>query len=261
MGFFSNHLPEKQISFVFFKNFIEIFQDPDFIGSIWHTIVYVFSVSAIHLVLAVVLAAFFDKHIGLIGKVAYAMRAVIIIPWLLSWTVAASIWLLILNPSGVLNGFLLTAGSIEEVISWLGTLKWAMFWIIMITVWKSFPFFFMLTYAALITVPNELYESAEIDGAKAIQKFFRITLPMIVQTLMTLTALDIIWCIRQYVVIALTTGGGPLNSTKTLSVKIYQTAFESLKFGQASAQGGVVLLLSAAIAIIYIRLYTRTEEV
>ncbi len=258
-GFFRNYLPEKEISFVFLQNFKEIFKDEDFIGSLWHTAVYVVSVSGIHLIMAVVLAIFFDKHIGFIGKVAYTMRAIIIIPWLLSWTVAASIWLLILNPSGVLNGALMGMGAISEVITWLGTLKWAMFWLIMITVWKSFPFFFMLTYAAIITVPHELYESAQIDGAGTIQKFFRITIPMIMQTLMTLTALDLIWCIRQYVVIALTTGGGPLNSTKTLSVKIYQTAFEGLKFGQASAQGVVVLLISSIIAVAYIRLYTRTE--
>ena len=217
------------------------------------------SVTSVHIVFAVLLALFFDKDSRIIGSMAFIMRGLIIIPWLLSWTVAAAIWLLILNPSGVLNGLLLNWGMIPESVIWLGDPSTAMIWIVIVTVWKSLPFFFMLTYAALMTVPKELYESAVIDGAGAWKCFWSITLPMIKQTLLTLAVLDIVWCIRQYEVIAFTTGGGPLGSTKTLSVKIFQTAFENLRFGLASAQGVVVLLICSIIALIYIRIYTKSE--
>jgi multiple sugar transport system permease protein len=258
-SFFEHYLPDRQKTFILFGNFGKILQDDDFLQSIGRTGIYVVSVTAIHIISAVALAVFFDRHGGVVGKTAFAMRGLIIIPWLLSWTVAAAVWLLILNPSGVLNGLLKTWGITQEVRVWLGDPGTAMIWLVLITVWKSLPFFFMLTYAALMTVPRELYESAVIDGAGMWRSFRYITLPMITQTLLTLGILDIVWCIRQYEVIAFTTGGGPLGSTKTLSVKIFQTAFENLRFGVASAQGVVVLFICSLIALAYIRVYSSAE--
>ncbi len=258
-GFYRNYLPERGAVFVFFENYKIIFQDQDFMQALANTAVYVLSVTALHLLLAVALAVFFDRHTQIIGKIAYLVRGIIIIPWLLSWTVAAAIWLLILNPSGVLSSVLVYLGLTPRLHIWLGDPDYALTWIIIITVWKSLPFFFMLTYAALMTVSSELYESANIDGASHWQQFWSITLPMIKQTLMTLAVLDIVWCIRQYEVIAFTTGGGPLGSTRTLSIKIYQTAFENLRFGLASAQGVVVLLICSVIAMIYIKVHTQSE--
>jgi multiple sugar transport system permease protein len=258
-SFFEHYLPDRQKTFILFGNFGKILQDDDFLQSIGRTGIYIVSVTAIHIISAVALAVFFDRHGGVVGKTAFAMRGLIIIPWLLSWTVAAAVWLLILNPSGVLNGLLKTWGITQEVRVWLGDPGTAMIWLVLITVWKSLPFFFMLTYAALMTVPRELYESAVIDGAGMWRSFRYITLPMITQTLLTLGILDIVWCIRQYEVIAFTTGGGPLGSTKTLSVKIFQTAFENLRFGVASAQGVVVLFICSLIALAYIRVYSSAE--
>ncbi|NQT58344.1 MAG: sugar ABC transporter permease [Bacteroidetes bacterium] len=258
-SFFRNYLPERGKVFILFENFQKILKDEDFLYSMVRTSVYVISVTVVHIILAVLLALFFDKHTNTIGKISYIMRGLLIIPWLLSWTVAAAVWLLILNPSGVLNGFLRTWEVTTEIQIWLGDPTFAMIWIVIITVWKSLPFFFMLTYAALMTVSKELYESAVIDGAGSWRCFWSITLPMIKQTLLTLAVLDIVWCIRQYEVIAFTTGGGPLGSTKTLSVKIFQTAFENLRFGLASAQGVIVLLICSIIALAYIRIYAKSE--
>ena len=256
---YRNYLPDRGASFIFFENFKTIFTDADFFNALVRTAVYVVSVTTIHIVCAMMLALFFDKDKGFMGKSAFVMRGLIIIPWLLSWTVAAAIWLLILYPSGVLNGILNQLGISDGRTIWLGDLRFSMVWIVIITVWKSLPFFFMLTYASLLTVPKELYESAQIDGASGWHQFWSITLPMVKQTLLTLTILDLVWCIRQYEVIAFTTGGGPLGSTKTLSVKIFQTAFENLRFGLASAQGVVVLAICSLIALAYIRIYTRSE--
>lgn len=260
MSFFRNYLPEKNISFIFLNNFVTVFKDQEFIKSILQTLKYVFSCTILHLSLALFLAVYFDKHKGIKATISYSMRGILVIPWLLSWTVAASIFQLILNPTGLINGYLKTLGLIAEPIPWLGSIQYAMVWIIIITVWKAFPFFFMLVYAAFMTVPNELYESAEIDGASNITKFWRITFPMISQTVMTLTMLDIIWLLRQYEIIALTTGGGPLGLTTTLTISIYRTAFEKFKFGLASSQGVVVLIIASIISFIYIRLYVRREE-
>ena len=150
-------------------------------------------------------------------------------------------------------------GILKEQISWFGEPDYAMGWIVFITVWKAFPFFMMLIYAALTTVPNELYEAADIDGASDWNKFYHVTFKTILPTILTLTVLDIIWSIRQYDIIFLTTAGGPLMSTRTLTLQVYFTAFENLKFGLASTEGTILMLISMTMALIYVKLYAKTE--
>jgi multiple sugar transport system permease protein len=222
--------------------------------------VYVFSSVFFHIFIALCLAVFLDRKKGLAGRWARTVRSVLIVPWLISWAVAAAVWRLILRPSGVLNAYLMRLGIIESQIPWLGSLDFAMAWVVAITVWKAFPFFLMMTYAALQTVPNQLYESAQIDGAGVFGQFRHVTLPGIMPTLLTLTVLDIIWSLRQFDVLFLTTGGGPLRSTRTLTLQVYMTAFEGLRFGLASAQGVLIMLLSTIMSVVYLFLYSRAEK-
>ena len=258
MSFFRNYLPEKSISFVFLENYVTIIRDADFWRALSNTGVYVFFTVTFHILFALFLALFLDKK-GFFSGLARILRSIFITPWLLSWTVAASIWLLILNPAGVLNGFAMTLGLLERQIPWLGEVRYAMGWLVLITVWKAFPFFMMFTYAALTTVPAEQYESADIDGAGYFQRLFRITLPQILPTLLTLIVLDIIWSIRQFDIIFLTTAGGPLKSTLTMSLHVYFTAFERFRFGLSSAEGVMIFLVSTIAALVYLRLYRRAE--
>ena len=109
-SFFRNYLPEKELTFILFKNFQTIFKDEDFLKAILQTLKYAFITTACHITLALVLALYFDKNKGILKPLASSMRSILIIPWLLSWTVAASIWQLILNPSGLINGYLKSSG-------------------------------------------------------------------------------------------------------------------------------------------------------
>jgi len=257
-GFFKNYLPDQSTSFVLFKNYLQIFKDPEFLTALYNTGVYVFFSVFFHVAFGLFMAMFLDKK-GPLSGLARLMRGIFITPWLLSWAVAASIWLLILNPAGVLNGLGMLLGLWNKQIPWFGETKYAMPWIIFITVWKAFPFYMMFIYAVLITIPQELYESASIDGSNYLQKFFYVTLPYILPTLLTLTILDIVWSIRQFDIIFLTTGGGPVNSTETLSLYVYFTAFEKFRFGLASAQGVIIFLLSSIPTFIYIKIYNKVE--
>ncbi len=256
MGFFRNYLPEKAISFVFLENYKNIFKDPEFWKSLYNTGVYVFFTVFFHISFSLFIATFLDKK-GPLSGFAKILRSIFITPWLLSWAVAASVWLLILNPAGVLNGLAMNFGFLTKQIPWFGEKRFAMGWIIFITVWKAFPFFMMFIYAALTTVPAKLYESAAIDGASYLQKFYYITFPHILPTVLTLTVLDIIWSIRQFDIFFLTTAGGPLKSTQTLSLYVYFTAFERFKFGLASAQGIVIFLISSIAALVYVEIYSK----
>jgi len=259
-GFYRNYLSENSAKFILFQNYIESFKDFIFLKSIFNTFYYVFFSVVFHIVVALLLAVFLFRNSGPLQSYAKGLRSLFMVPWLLSWSVAAAIWVLILNPSGLLSGAAITMGLIKEQIPWFGRPEMAMNWIIFITVWKAFPFFMMFIYAALTTIPVEIYESSEIDGATGIQKFSYITIPYIAPTLMTLTVLDSVWSLRMYDIIFLTTGGGPIHATQTLTLSIYQTAFERLNFGLASAQGVILFAISSLIALLYVKIYNDVER-
>ncbi|MDC7234953.1 MAG: sugar ABC transporter permease [Spirochaetales bacterium] len=258
LGFFENYLPTGRVIWAGLANYRETLSDPLFYKVLGNTAVYVIFSVLLHLAIGLFLAVFLDKR-NRFAVLSSGLRVVFIIPWLLSWSVASSIWLLILNPSGVLNSILIGLGLLEDKVAWFGSPDFAMVWIILITAWKAFPFYMMLIYAALTTIPEELYESASIDGANLVQKFYYVSFQSILPTMLTLGVLDIIWSIRQYDIFALTTGGGPLDSTRTLSLHVYSTAFENLRFGLASSQGIMIMLISSLISVFYIRLYSRAE--
>jgi multiple sugar transport system permease protein len=259
VSFTDYYLPASSIKFSGFTNYEKYLIDGDYWKSAGNTGVYVFFSTVCHIVVATVLAVFLDKPKGLFTGVGRRARNVLIVPWLFSWAVAAALWRLILSPGGILNAYLIQWGIICEQIPWFGTPGAAMAWIIAITIWKAFPFFMMMVYAGLMTIPGELYESAQIDGAGTVARFFGITLPSLAPTLLTLIVLDVIWSLRQYDIIFLTTAGGPLNTTRTLTLEVYYSAFEKLRFGLASAQGVFILILSSILAGIYIRIYEKRE--
>ena len=259
MGLFENYLPARKLVFVGIGNFVEAFRDPLFHKVLLNTGIYVSLSVFFHLLLGFLAAAYLEKK-GRGRRLAEWLRAMFIVPWLIAWSVAAAIWQLILNPSGVLNGALFNLHIVDQAIPWLSDPRQALLWIILITIWKALPFYMMVMYAALTTVPEELYESADLDGASVLQKLYHISFKSVLPTVLTLMILDVIWSLRMYDIVALTTGGGPLNSTRILSLYVYSTAFEKLQFGMASAQGFIVMLISCLMVLVYSRLLRKGEE-
>ncbi|MEI6873693.1 MAG: sugar ABC transporter permease [Spirochaetota bacterium] len=258
MGFFDNYLPARRLAFAGIGNFITTFLDPLFYQVLANTVVYVAVSVFFHLLFGFLAAVFLDRK-GRGRRLASRLRVVFIVPWLIAWSVAAAIWQLILNPSGILNGILSGLGISPQPIPWLSDPRGALFWIILITIWKALPFYMMLIYAALTTVPDELYESADLDGASLPMKIYHISFKSVLPTILTLMILDIIWSLRMYDLVALTTGGGPLNGTRILSLYVYSTAFEKLQFGLASAQGFIIMLISCSMVLAYNRLLEKKE--
>jgi len=259
LSLFRDYLPQRSVSFIGLQNFIESIHAPEFWTSMTNTGIYVFFAVVFHLLVAIALAIMLDRTRSGFARYARVVRGLLVVPWLMSWAVAAALWRLILDPGGVLNAYLIKLGLMAKQIPWFGTTQYAMAWILIITVWKAFPFFLMLVYAALTTIPVELYESAQIDGANFFRKIRSITLPMITPTVLTLGILDVVWSLRQFDIIFLTTGGGPLNATRTLTLQVYLTAYEGFRFGLAASQGVIILLMSTVISILYIRLYERVD--
>ncbi|MEA4998973.1 MAG: sugar ABC transporter permease [Candidatus Limiplasma sp.] len=182
------------------------------------------------------------------------LRTWVIVPWIIPTIVVAILWQWILNGSyGVMNDLLLKMHIISAPISLIGNAKMALVTVILINVWHWFPFTAIIILAGLGTIPNELYESAAVEGANAVQTFFKITLPSLQNITFTLGVVGTLWCFNIFDMIWLLTSGGPLSITTTVPAYIYRGAFQKFKIGRTSAASVITSVLLFALAIVLIR--------
>jgi len=170
-------------------------------------------------------------------------RGIIIIPWLVPIAVASVVWQWVLDPSyGILDYLLKMTGIISSPVDWLGSPSTAMFSVIFINVWRSFPFFTIMLLASLQAVPREEIEASLIDGAGAVRRFWNIKFPYLKTASSVLIVLNVMWVFNNFSFIWLLTRGGPLSITGTLAIHIYRYAFEDLNFGNASALAVIAII-------------------
>lgn len=179
-------------------------------------------------------------------------RILITVPWAIPEVAAVMIWVFMLDPSyGVVNFLLSKMGIISEYVRWLNQLNTALWTVLFVTIWKIFPFSSIVLLTALQSVPEDLYEAAQIDSANSFQTFWHITIPCIRPTLMLLSLLITIWSFKRFSIIWLMTQGGPMRRTETLVVMVYRTAFKFFDTGYAAAIGVMGLVLSLVITAVY----------
>jgi len=187
-------------------------------------------------------------------------RSLILFPYFVSTVVAVLVWKWLFNDLyGIMNHLLMTAGLIDFPIDYLGTMPNAMISVILVGAWKYFPFVVIAVLARLQTIPDQLYEAARIDGAGPISRFFDITLPQLREVLVVIIMLRAIWDFKEFDLIFLLTGGGPVTSTQTLPLLVYKEAFKLNQMGMASAYAVLMMLIMLVFMLLYIR-KTRSEE-
>ena len=169
------------------------------------------------------------------------------------------VWRLLLHPYGVVNQILQPFGFGR--IDWLTNSATAMPAIIMVTVWRFAPYFMVVFLAALLALPDDYYEAAELDGAGPIRRFFYITLPLLMPTIFFVVVVSALLCARIFLMPYLITGGGPGNATRVLSMLIYETGFSYLKMGQAAAISVVLFAIMLVFTALQIRLFSRSERI
>jgi len=143
--------------------------------------------------------------------------------------------------------------SLESPINWFGELGLALPALILVNLWRGYPFVMLMLLAALQSISPELYEAAAVDGAGACARFRYVTIPSIKPVIASVGLLDAIWNFRLFDLVYLTTGGGPLNSTHVLATYTYRLAFESFEFGKASALAVMMLLCTLVLSFFYFR--------
>lgn len=243
------------MEFIGFDNFSRLIKDTTFHKALWNTIVYTIGVVPFTMVCALALAILLNQQI--IAR--NFMRTVFFFPYVASLVAVAAVWNFIFSPTmGPVNNILhlITGVPIEDLPRWAADRQWAMFTVILFTVWKNMGYYMVIYLAGLQGINPELYEAAELDGAGAWRRFRNVTVPQLAPTTFFVLMILVINSFKVYdIFINLFAGAdNQLNdSTRVMVYQIYNTAFRSLDYGYASAMAIVLFLLVLAITIVQFR--------
>lgn len=242
--------------FVGFKNFEYLAQTSTFWSAIQNTIVIVLVSDVLKLVIGLGLALL--VHQNLPGRGIF--RSFLMLPWAMPAFVAFLTWRVLYQPiGGGINLILTQTGLYPEVIDFLGTRQTAMASVIVASVWRGFPFWFISILAALQSVPKELYEAAIVDGANTWQRFWNVTIPSIMPVIIVTTLLSSIWTANGFEHVWLLTAGGPSDATMVFPVLAY-FGMQTQRIGEAAAVSVYMLPVLAILVILATSLMMRREE-
>jgi multiple sugar transport system permease protein len=180
------------------------------------------------------------------------VRGLVLFPYMMPVVSVILVWMLLYNALyGVLNWLLVQVGIVDAPVAWLSQPGSAFWSVVFVGVWKYFPFVVVIVLARLQVIPQDLYEAARIDGAGAVARFLDITLHQIKDVLLVVALLRTIFMFNNFEIVFLLTGGGPLRSTMTLPILVYEQAFGLYDMGRGSAIAVVMFLILIAVMAIY----------
>lgn len=236
------------------KNYVEIWKDSWFIDSLRNTVFYVAGTVPLTIGIAVVLSAVIEGVVAGKGFV----KLLLFIPYISNIVAVSIVWTVLLSPSGPLAKAALSLGLKLPV--WLADPHWVMTALVAMSVWLGVGYAVMIYSAALVGIPNELYESADIDGAGPLMKFFRITVPMLSHTTFFLTVTLIVAGFKVFGQIFTMTQGGPASSSHVLVYYIYTAAFRFFRMGYASTISVVLFTFLLGVTVLQWRVQKKRED-
>jgi raffinose/stachyose/melibiose transport system permease protein len=254
---FSAFAPDKV--FVGFENFLALFQDEVFYialkNNVWYAVISIICQVFGGLILAAILE---DPLTRLFSGF---FRTTFFLPVIISITVISLLFSFVYNPDiGILNSFLRLIGLEEWARAWLGESETAIFAVIAVSQWQSIGYIMMLFIVAIQSIPQELYEAADIDGANKFYKFIHITVPQVKEMLFVATLITITGAFTVFNEPYILTSGGPGNASEVLGTLLYKSAFFRDEMGYASAIATIILILSLSAAIIQMKLFKTGKE-
>jgi multiple sugar transport system permease protein len=188
-------------------------------------------------------------------------RTIYFMPVVISMTASADIWLWIYNELyGVLNHLLLSLGIIDDPIAWMHLPKTSLPAICVMVTWKMAGFSMLMLLGTFQSIDDEIYQAASIDGASSVQRFTRITLPLIRPTMGLSMVISVIGSVLAFEQFKIMTGGGPSSKTQTAVYYIYETSFRHFKFGYGAAMSMIVLVILAVLSYVQFALTKDTTE-
>lgn len=238
-------------NFIGFDNYKKYFKDKRMWQSLKNTTVYTVISVFFELVIGMLVALLINRTFKGRGLI----RASVLIPWAVPTAVAAMMWGFLYDGQSGIVAHYLDVLKIIPGTSWLlSTGDGGLFSIILADVWKTTPYMALLILAGLQTIPGSLYEASNVDGASKFQQFFNITLPLLKSSILVALLFRTLDAFRVFDLIYVLTGGGPANSTESISVYAYKTMFAQQNFGEGSTLSVIVFLCVAVISFIYVKL-------
>lgn len=244
--------------FVGLENYAEMLRNPIFLSSLWKTgyfsIIFLFSTTVLGMLIALLLNQKFIGRNIVIGC--------LLIPWAIPKVVNGLIWKWIYDGNyGIFNAIMVKLGLIDQYQFWFGHSPLVAILLISIAnAWKLMPFVALLLLAALQTIPRELYESAKVDGANPIRRFYHITIPQLRYPLIIIFILQTTAAVKVFDIIAVLTQGGPGDKTMVTYYYIYRVAFDYGNIGKATAGAYMVTAIIIIFAVFYYRFLGRKED-
>ncbi|GAA2008636.1 sugar ABC transporter permease [Nakamurella flavida] len=253
LSFTDAKLGAQQTTSVGLDNYDRLLSDPNFIKNVTTTLTYALGVVVVAVGCGLLTALLVNRKMRGRGLV----RGLLMAPWAFPEIATVLIFIWVLNPTfGVVR--LLTPWQ-DSGDGWLTSNPLAMFSIVLIATWKTFPFYSIVLLASLQNVPEQLQEAAKVDGATALQRFWHVTLPAIRPDLVLLALLAFIFAFRQFTLIWLTTGGGPGRDTETLVVAIYNTAFRFFDRSYGATLGVGSLIITLVVTLGFLAVQRRLD--
>ncbi len=245
---------DKAVKFIGVANYVELLtSDPQLGRAIVFTLLFtVLAVVAIN-VIALLLAVILDMHIR--GK--NVLRAAFYIPNIISLIIIGYVWRFIFSRGFDSLGAITHLGIFQ--LSWLGDSRLAFVSVLLVTVWQSIGFYMVIYIAGLQTVPREQLEAAVIDGTGPVNRFFGITLPLIMPSVTVAVFYSLSNALKTFDVIFSLTFGGPGTATTSIALDIYKTAFSDSRFGYGTAKSVVLFLLILALTVFQLNVFKRRE--
>lgn len=246
--------------FVGFGNYMDLLGDAHFWHSLGVSSLYAGTVVGSQIIVGTAIALLLHQSF----KGRALVRGLVLFPYMMPVVSVVLVWLLLYNAVfGVINYLLYAIGVIPRVdsIAWLSRPNSAFAAVVLVGVWKYFPFVVVIVLARLQVIQQDLYEAAKIDGAGAVARFLDITLPEIKDVLLVVALLRTIFMFNNFEVVFLLTGGGPLDATKTMPILVYETALDGAReFGRGSAIAVIMFVLLIAVMTVYLRFMRKEKD-
>ena len=240
-----------------FENYIKLFSNGKLLPSMINTLVFVFGVVVAQFVLGMALALILNTNM----KGSRFIRSIMMVPWVVPTIISGLVWIWMFQPQYGLVKYLvsvITGGQVTD-FAILNNPSTAMFGVSCAALWKQIPLGTLLLLAGLANVPEDMLEAAKIDGANAVQRFLRITMPYMKSVIKVTVSMSIIENFKQFPLFWTMTGGGPNNSTTTMAILSYQEAFVSNNFGSGAAVTTVWMLMMVVVVFIYNRIFKESS--
>lgn len=240
--------------FIGFQNYIELFHNPTFILVLKNTFVSTIGSLIFQFTIGYLLALFFYKKFTLSGPI----RGLMLIPYMMPMAVTGLLGQNLFLNSGLINNLLSKVGIAGP--AWLTSTSTAMIAVVIMNCWVGIPFNMLLLISGMSNISEDVYEASAIDGASRMQQFWKITMPLMKDSILAVLMLGFIYTFRAFDLMFIMTAGGPLNSTDVLGTYSYMLSFTQYQFSKGSAVAIVLFLCLLLIGILYLLLLRKDDK-